>query len=253
MKILVTGGLGWTANAIVQALVDDGHEMTLLDLDGILAQEDSDKGQIVRGDVSNFQDTLKVSSGMDVIVHLAVAVGPGAYDSPDVPFSVNVQGAYNVLEAARRSKIKQVLLLSSAPVHIADKIEHQLGATDRISSRGEDHLYDLTKRLQEEIAEDFSNTFGMSVLVLRVGHIVDGRQSVDPTGRPLEELEYCRGFWVCRYDVADACLHGVKKHLTGFNCYHIIGGVEGNKYFDLWRTEEEFGFIPSETFERFGV
>ena len=36
-------------------------------------------------------------------------------------------------------------------------------------------LYDLTKRLQEEMASDFSETYGLPVTILRAGHIVDGR------------------------------------------------------------------------------
>ena len=253
MKILVTGGLGWTAEAIVQALVDAGHEMTLFDLEGIPVPDSYKNHSLIRGDVCNFQEVLEATRGVNVVIHLAVAVTPGAYDSGEIPFAVNVRGTYNALEAARLSGVQQVILMGSAPVHIAHDLGRNLGPADRVSCMGEDHLYDLTKRLQEEIAEDFANTFSMSVLVLRAGHIVDGIREVDPSNRPLTDLDYCRGFWVCRYDVANACLHGVKNPSSGYNCYHIIGGPEGRNYFDLWRTSGEFGFTPNVTFDKFGV
>jgi len=251
MKILVTGGLGWTAESIVRAFVEDGNEVTRFDLDPIQAPEKLGEEKIVHGDVSNFKDVLDVASGIDVIAHLAVAVAPGAYNTPELPFAVNVQGTYNVLEAARRLGVKRVVLLGSAPFDNVGSLERKIGVDERVSSNREDHLYDLTKRLQEEIAEDFAQTFGMSILVLRVGHIVDGRRELDPKGRPLGSLDYGRGFWVCRYDVAGACLHGVHKDLSGFNCYHVIGGIEAGKHFDLLSTEKEFGFTATQRFEKF--
>ena len=253
MKILVTGGLGWTAKAVVEELLTNGHEVTVFDLPKASIQSFSGPINVVCGDISNCNDVKEVTKDIDVVIHLAVAIGSGDYNNSSKPFSVNVQGTYNILEEARQSGVKQIVVLGSAPVHIAYNFKNKFSAKDRASSNGEDHLYDLTKRLQEEIAQDFSQTYNIPTLVLRVGHIVDSKKNIDPENRPLSDLEYCRGFWVCRYDVAAACLHGVKKRLTGFNCYHVIGGMEADKYFDVSKTEKEFGFTPIENFNKFGV
>ena len=61
------------------------------------------------------------------------------------------------------------------------------------SSEEDSPLYDLTKRLQEEIARDYCETHGMTTIVLRAGHIVDGRSEKDLKGRSLSTLTYCRG------------------------------------------------------------
>ena len=253
MKILVTGGLGWTAKAVVEELLNDGHDLTVFDLPDVPIRSFSGPVSVVRGDISNFEDVKEITKNIDIVIHLAVAIGSGDYDDPNKPFSVNVRGMYNLLESARKSGVMQLIVLGSAPVHIAHNFENKFTINKRASSSGEDHLYDLTKRLQEEIAQDFSETYHIPTLVLRVGHIVDSRKQVDPENRPLSDLEYCKGFWICRYDVAAACLHGIKNTMPGFNCYHVIGDMEAHKHFDIAKTENEFGFTPIEKFNKFGV
>ncbi len=98
-----------------------------------------------------------------------------------------------------------------------------LGASEWHSSSGDDHLYDLTKRLQEEVARDFCATFAMTAVVLRAGHLVDGVQGVDAHGRPLAELRYARGGWLCHHDLARACLQALRFPRAGYHAFHVVG------------------------------
>jgi nucleoside-diphosphate-sugar epimerase len=107
------------------------------------------------------------------------------------------------------------------------------------TSVGGDHLYDLTKRLQEAITRDFCETYEMEVVVLRAGHVVDGIKGVDAKCTPLRELEYCRGGWVCRHDLAEACLEALYFGAKGYHAFHIIGSRESQEHFDIERTEEK--------------
>jgi len=86
----------------------------------------------------------------------------------------------------------------------------------------EDFTYDLTKNIQELEALNFSKTFSMNIMVLRLGHIVNGRAKYDLDNIPLKYVSYCRGGWVCQYDVARAFLQAVETDFTGFNLYHVI-------------------------------
>src|SRR5918998_315746 len=89
-------------------------------------------------------------------------------------------------------------------------------------AEGADHVYGLTKRLQEEIAKDFCVTFGMNTIALRAGHIVDGRAGVDPHGRPLAEVDYARGGRVCRHDLARTCVQALPYPRSGYDAFHVI-------------------------------
>jgi len=183
------------------------------------------------------------------VVHLAIAVGEGDYAQPETPFRTNVLGTYNVFEAARRNNIRRVVLISSAPVHLPPETIDS--STAWKSDSGEDHLYDLTKRLQEGIARDYAETFDMDAIVLRAGHIVDAREGRDPRGRSLEELHYCRGGWVCRHDLAAAVEQALEAPLRGFQLYNIIGTGSARGRFEVEHAETQLGFTIQERFERY--
>lgn len=255
MRVLITGAGGWTAVSIIQTLYRKDHTMIGFDLRKPHPEHDilPSLDKFILGDVAEYPQVEEAvqNEGVEAIIHLAVAVGEEDYQTPEIPFATNVKGTYNVFDAARKSGVKKVVHLSSASVHLMKE-----GTTivmnalvDWESSSSLDHLYDLTKRLQEEIAKDFSQTFGMQVVVLRTGHIVDGRKKVDAKGRPLASLDYCRGGWVCRYDLARACEKALELSSPGYSAFHIIGSKGANRYFDIDRTVRELNLNFEEQFE----
>ncbi len=241
MRILVTGGLGWTAHAITAALEHDGHSLVLFDLPGVIdvGQGTSNVREVVRGDIADRRQFEAAVSDVEGIIHLAVATGDQAYEAPELAFRVNVQGTYNLFWVAHRHGYPRIVMVSSAPVHITDE---RWGPGRWNSSAGEDHLYDLTKRLQEEIAKDFCEPYGMKAIALRAGHIVDGRIGVDPKGHPLDQLVYCEGGWLCRHDLARACCLALSVEMDGFLALPLIGSRRGYEQFRVAETESRLGF-----------
>jgi len=224
MNILVTGGLGKTAWPIVALLREAGHGVAIFDL-------------AAGGDVRDDEAIDKAVRGMDAVIHLAVNIATPRDDA--LSFQTNVYGAYNVLRAARSQHVRKLLLASSAPVHLPP------GAS---CGPGEDFAYDLTKRLQEAVALHFALTFSTHIMVLRLGHIVDGRARTDLHGVPLSELSYCRGGWVCQYDVARAFLRAVEADFTGYHLVDVIGSYQAAARFDLSAARERIGFECGEKF-----
>lgn len=245
MKILITGGLGWTAQAIITEL--SAHDLILFDLPG--TEGDAQGAAVVYGSVADDDAVRAVMSGVDTVVHLAVLTGSDHYQQPESAFRTNVLGTYNVLEAARRSGVQRVALMSEAAVHVPGPTNQIVAAdTPLQTSSGDDHLYDLTKRLQETIAHDYAQTYGLPVVVLRPGHIVDGRAGVDPRGRPLAEVTYLRGGWVCRYDVARAVAQAVIYDADPYAVFHIIGSESARQRFAVTLTEQALSFTIDERF-----
>lgn len=252
MRILVTGAFGWTAVSIIETLNHAGHEITAFDLPSVVCPDSVTQASryVLFGDVADYNTVNDAVRSTDIIVHLAVAVGRDDYLRPDVPFVTNVKGTYNIFEAARMNQVQKVVLMSSAPVHLSF-VEKLNAESDWRSSNDDDHLYDLTKHLQEVIAQDFCETYSMNAVVLRAGHIVDGRKNKDSHGKSLEDIEYARGGWVCRYDLAGACLKAVEIAKTGFNMYYVIGAKRANEYFDVERTEKELELKFTARFEQY--
>ena len=254
MNILVTGAFGWTAQSIIEALYDKGHEITAFDLPSANLKPSTEHmfNEIITGDISHHHAVSTAAENADAIIHLAVAIGAGDYDTSDIPFDVNVKGTYNVFKAAQHHHIGKIVMMSSAPIHMPHSVGEKIHAVNTYKSSPDgDHLYDLTKRLQEDIAKDFCATYDMSCIVLRAGHIVDGQREKDPKGRPLSQVNYCRGEWVCRYDLAQACLKALEYPQTGYNAFHIIGGHQAQTYFDIERTEHDLGLICKTHFEQY--
>ena len=254
MKILITGAFGWTAQSIVETLYEAGHEIFAFDLPSASPDPQVEKlfNKVTKGDISDYDTVFQVTKNTDAIIHLAVAIGESDYEKPDIPFAVNVKGTYNIFEAARQHHISKIVMMSSAPIHIPHSTDKKIHAIHTYKSSPDgDHLYDLTKRLQEDIAKDFCATFELNCVVLRAGHIVDGRAEVDPKGQPLSEVNYCRGGWVCRYDLANGCLKALEFPNSGYDAFHVIGGHQAQAYFDIERTEQELKLTCKTNFEAY--
>lgn len=229
MKIVLFGSAGWLGRAILSASVnraeirafDRGPEAweEWRDLDG-----DWTGGEVIHGDITDFGAVTGVVAGMDAVIHTAVFYPRTNLEHDPRPFLVNLKGLWNVLEAARREGIERV-------VHVGSCMTiHPRGLffdADVRSTEGD--LYGICKRLQEEMCRQFHDAYGMSTIVLRPDYIVDSRLGL---GRHREQLDPethpWRLGWVCRHDLAEACLLAAEKPNLGHEVLHIAPGAEGH-------------------------
>ena len=120
MKVLVTGGAGFTGVHLVRALVDRGDDVTVLDVSsGDSLDTDSLKAQGVKliiGSVADQEVLQKAVSGQEVIFHLASAFRDIHQGAP-LFHEVDVEGTRRLLEAARRTGTRRVVHCSTQGVH----------------------------------------------------------------------------------------------------------------------------------------
>ena len=118
MKILVTGGTGFTGKVLVKKLLDEGHEVVALDYkEGLKTRELSDWGaEVVIGSVTDRDIVRRCMQGVEVVQHLAAA-----FRELNVPEShydqVNVEGTRIVLEEARQAGVRKAIYCSTCGVH----------------------------------------------------------------------------------------------------------------------------------------
>jgi len=243
MQVLVTGGLGWTAEPLVLALIAQGHEVVALDLAGVEKPRayQGDGVAVVRGDVTDLALVERVAAVCDAIVHLAL--DPEDDDSDgERPFAVNVRGTWNVFRAARDQAVETVVLMSAAPVHLAFGPSTRLDGTSVLpTSDGGRHLHDLTRLLQETIARNFAATFGGRTVVLRAGSIVDGKSHLDRRGEPLGPRTPLSGGLVCRHDLAAAVIAALSGPEGRLHVFGAVGTSPGREVFLTAQTEEALG------------
>jgi 2-alkyl-3-oxoalkanoate reductase len=164
MKVLVTGGTGFTGKALVKRLLDDGHSVTALDYkEGYKTEELRRWGaEVVIGSVTDRDRVRRATAGAEVVQHLAAA-----FRELDVPEShydrVNVDGTRICLEEAQAAGARKFIYCSTCGIHGNVKNpptdeEHNIAPAD---------YYQSTKYKAEPICLDFMKQTGLPVTIIR--------------------------------------------------------------------------------------
>jgi 2-alkyl-3-oxoalkanoate reductase len=163
MRILVTGGTGFTGKALVRRLLDLGHEVVALDYkEGLKTAELREWGaRVVLGSVTDAAVVREAMSGVEVVHHLAAAFRE--MNVPDTYYwEVNVQGTRNVLEAALEQGVRKLVYCSTCGVH--GNIDHPPGGEDAPIQPAD--YYQRTKYEAEPLVRLFHQR-GLPATILR--------------------------------------------------------------------------------------
>jgi nucleoside-diphosphate-sugar epimerase len=163
MRILVTGGTGFTGKALVQRLLDQGHEVVALDYkEGLKTQELREWGaEVVLGSVTDKDVVRRAMRGVEVVHHLAAAFRE--MNVPDTYYhEVNVGGTRNVLETALAEGVRKVIYCSTCGVH--GNVDHPPAGEDAPIQPAD--YYQRTKWEAEPVVREF-NQRGLETVTLR--------------------------------------------------------------------------------------
>jgi len=177
-KYLVTGGAGFIGSHIVDSLIADGHSVRVVDnfSSGNPENLEGSTADLIRGDIRDESLMASAVEGIDVIFHEAAFVSvPLSMQNPKECFSINQTGTETVLEAARKAKVKRVVLASSAAVY---------GDCDQMPLKEDATLFPLSpyavsKLVTELYAELYTRSFGLEVTGLRYFNVYGPRQRPD--------------------------------------------------------------------------
>ena len=179
--VLVTGAGGFIGSHLTERLVALGARTRALVrytssgtwgwLDRSPVKEDI---QVLLGDVRDADGLREAMRGVEVVFHLAALIGiPYSYHTPLAYVRTNVEGTLNVLQAAQDAGVKLVVHTSTSEVY----------GTARYSPIDEAHPlqaqspYAASKIASEKLAEAFSCSYGMPVVMLRPFNTFGPRQS----------------------------------------------------------------------------
>lgn len=163
MKVLVTGGTGFTGKALVKRLLDDGYEVVSLDYqEGLKTDEIRAWGaKVVIGSVTDRNVVEECMEGVDIVQHLAAAFRE--LDVPDSYYDeVNVGGSKNVLEAAFAHKVRKFVYCSTCGVH--GNVDNPPG--DETAPIQPADYYQRTKYEAEPLVNSYCEK-GMETVILR--------------------------------------------------------------------------------------
>lgn len=177
-RFVVTGGAGFIGGHITELLVSEGHDVVVYDdfstgsMDNLGAV--ADKVRVVRGDVRDAAALRACAKGADHIIHQAAEISVvKSVEEPAFVNEVNVGGTVNVLEAARQSGVRRVVLASSCAIY---------GDTGS-RPQSEDFLpqplspYGASKMAGEYYLSAYYQVYGLQTVRLRYFNVFGPRQN----------------------------------------------------------------------------
>lgn len=175
MKVLVTGGAGFIGSHIVDKLLKENCQVTVLDdlSTGLRANVDK-TARFIEMDIRS-DKLLDIFSGekFDYVLHLAAqTMVPKSLEAPDFDCQVNVAGTVNVLEACRKTGVRRLVFSSTAAVYgnvAGIPLEEQ--AVTRPTS-----FYGLSKLVVEKYLAMYQEIYGLDYVVLRYANVYGERQ-----------------------------------------------------------------------------
>ena len=116
-KILVTGGGGYVGTLLIDELLNNGHQITVLDTFwfGNFLQKNKNL-EIIKEDIRNL--SIEKIKGHQTIIHLAnIANDPTVAMDPELSWNVNVLGTHSLIDKASRAGVEHFIFGSSGSVY----------------------------------------------------------------------------------------------------------------------------------------
>ena len=181
MKYIVTGGAGFVGSHLVKLLVEEGHEVIVIDnlhtgkkenLESVIQQITFKKI-----DIRNYEELEKIMKNIDGVFHqAALTVVQDSFENPQEYHDVNVGGTENIFKLAQKNNFKVVYASSSSVYGHQEKIPIVESAI-----RNPINPYGQTKLDDEYLVEKYSK-LGVKIIGLRYFNIFGEGQTLEYAG-----------------------------------------------------------------------
>ncbi|MDQ6838788.1 MAG: NAD-dependent epimerase/dehydratase family protein [Actinomycetota bacterium] len=181
MRVLVTGGAGFIGSNLCRELAGDPPVQAVVALDDLSTGFEAnlagvDGVQLVKGSILDADLVDELVAASDTVIHLAARPSvPRSIADPRATHRVNVDGTFNILEAARHAGGRHIISASSSSVY---------GANPTLPKR-EDLApmpmspYAASKLSGEAYAQAYATVFGVDALVFRFFNVFGPRQAAN--------------------------------------------------------------------------
>jgi len=228
-KILMTGAAGGVGG-FLRSQLKDRYQLVLSDIKEVPGVQPSE--QFVPANLADADAVRRIIQGVDGIIHL------GGF-SVEGPWSVirdaNIEGTFNVYEAALESGVKRVIFASS---------NHTIGFYERTQTIDHqcvprpDSRYGVSKVFGEALASLYADKYGVYSMCIRIGNVAE---------KPVDMRRL--SVWISPRDLAQLVEIGLEH--PDVHC-EIVYGVSANDH-GWWDNSNamRLGYRPQDNSERF--
>ena len=229
-RILLTGAAGMLGKVLREKLAGYCSTLRLSDIAQMEPAKDGE--EVVQCDLSDLDSVLKLVEGCDFIIHLGGASTENTFANI---LSANIQGTYNIYEAARQKGVSRILFASS---------NHTIGfheRTTRLDANSPfrpDSLYGVSKCFGENLARYYYDKFNIETVNVRIG-----------SSFPKPMNRRMMATWLSFDDLTALVKSIHKADRVGFS---VVYGVSANK--EQWwdnRLAGHLGWQPQDSSEQF--
>ncbi len=191
MKILVTGGAGFIGSHVVDAYLEAGHQVVIVDDLSTGKKENlNPKAKFYQMDILDDKlQHLMQDEHIEVVNHHAAQIKVKAsLEDPYFDVKVNVLGSVLLLDLCRRAGVKKVIYASSGGAQYGEMQKEPFPETH--SSRPFS-VYGASKYSVELYTDVFAQNFGLEYVILRYANVYGPRQDALGEGGVVAIFTHC--------------------------------------------------------------
>jgi len=180
-KVLITGAGGFIGSHLVESCVERGFEVKAFlrynsgsRLGWLEGSKYVNEFETILGDIRDYDSVSRAMQGVDTVFHLAALIGiPYSYVSPLAYIRTNIEGTYNIMEAARLLEVSNILVTSTSETY---GTAQYVPIDEKHPSVGQSP-YAATKIAADQLALSYYRSFDVPVKVVRPFNTYGPRQS----------------------------------------------------------------------------
>jgi UDP-glucose 4-epimerase len=182
-RVLVTGGAGFIGSHLVDRLIEENYEVTVLDnffsgkVENLRKHLDTKWLTLVKGDARNSADVKEALNGVSTIFHLAAIIDvQSSMKNAKLTNDVNVNGTLNVLQESLNENVARFIYISTCAVYG----EAQYLPIDEKHPIAPLSPYGASKFEAENHCHRYHRTYGLETCCLRLFNVYGPRQAIGP-------------------------------------------------------------------------
>ena len=180
-KILITGAAGFIGSHLVEECINRNlnvvafvHYNSMNNWGWLEDFSIRNEIEVIPGDIRDYDSVNKAMKGCDTVFHLAALIGiPYSYLSPLAYIRTNIEGTYNILEAAKNNGVVNINVTSTSETYGSA----QYIPIDEKHPMVGQSPYSATKIAADQLAISYFRSFGLPVKIVRPFNTYGPRQS----------------------------------------------------------------------------